>query len=123
MLPPVVDLEFYGEFFNSPPKRAFVGRELTAMLQALESHFGIKTIIYFTHRAYKAYIEGGFEDYDIWIRDVYFKPCLSENRPSTFWQYTDSAELNGYDGEERFIELNVFNGRREEFFQYGNGFR
>lgn len=123
MLPPVVDLEFYGEFFSSPPERAYVERELAAMLQALESHYEMKPIIYVTQRAYKAYIEGGFETYDIWIRNVYFKPSLSENRDWTFWQYTDRAELNGYDGGERFIDLNVFNGGREEFYQYCSGSR
>lgn len=119
MLPPVVDLEFYGEFFSSPPEKNYVERELAAMLETLESHYGMKPIIYVTSRAYKAYIEGGFADYDIWIRDVFFKPRLEENRPWTFWQYTDRAELNGYDGDERFIDLNVFNGGREEFYQYG----
>ncbi len=123
MLPPVVDLEFYDEFFSSPPEKDYVGRELAAMLQALESHYEVKPVIYVTQRAYKAYIEGGFIDYDIWIRDVYFKPSLEKSRPWTFWQYTDRAKLNGYDGDERFIDLNVFNGGREEFCQYGCGLR
>ncbi len=123
MLPPVVDVEFYGEFFSSPPERAYVERELASMLEELESHYGMKPIIYVTSKAYKSYIQGGFADYDIWIRDVYLKPRLGENRPWTFWQYTDRAELNGYDGGERFIDLNVFNGGREEFFQYGSGSR
>ncbi len=123
MLPPVVDVEFYGEFFRFPPEKDYVERELAAMLEALESHYGMRPIIYVTSRAYKAYIEGGFADYDIWIRDVYFKPRLEENRSWTFWQYTDRAELNGYDGDERFIDLNVFYGGYEEFCQYGNGSR
>lgn len=39
MLPPVADVEFYGEFFRFPPEKDYVERELTAMLQVLESHY------------------------------------------------------------------------------------
>nr|HPZ53078.1 lysozyme [Clostridia bacterium] len=38
-----------------------------------------------------------------------------DDREWTFWQYSDRGRLNGYDGVERFIDLNVFNGTREEF--------
>lgn len=31
-----------------------------------------------------------------------------------FWQYTDRAVLEGYDGTEKYIDRNVFVGSMEE---------
>ncbi len=66
ILPPVADVEFYGEFFRFPPEKDYVERELTAMLQVLESHYEVKPVIYVTQRAYKAYgVTKGFTACDI----------------------------------------------------------
>ena len=35
-----------------------------------------------------------------------------------FWQYTGRGRLEGYSGEEKFIDLNVFNGSKEEFDKF-----
>ena len=32
-----------------------------------------------------------------------------------FWQYCDKGELYGYKGEEKYIDLNVYNGTMEQF--------
>ena len=34
-------------------------------------------------------------------------------RPFPFWQYSDRGRLEGHDGPEEFIDLNVFNGSKE----------
>ena len=49
----------------------------------------------------------------------YGKPSLPDERKWTFWQYTDRERLDGYDGEEKFIDVNVFNGAEEAFREYG----
>ncbi len=49
------------------------------------------------------------------IGDVYFTPKLKDNRNWTFWQFTDKVRLNGYDGKEKRIDVNVFNGTAEDF--------
>lgn len=36
----------------------------------------------------------------------------------TFWQYCNRGRLDGYDGAEQYIDLNVFNGTKEEFENY-----
>ena len=64
------------------------------------------------------YLAGEYEEYDIWIRNVYFTPSLNDGRDWTFWQYTDRGQLDGYTGEEPYIDLNVFNGTEEEFAAY-----
>lgn len=118
MLPPVVDLEFYGDKMKNPPDRESVARELNDMLSALEAHYGLKPVIYATEKSYDLYLSGAYEEYDIWIRNVLTEPNLSDGRAWTFWQYTNRDRLPGYDGEERFIDVNVFNGNREAFQQY-----
>ena len=35
-----------------------------------------------------------------------------------FWQYTNREVLNGYSGDEKYIDVNVFNGSAKEFFNY-----
>lgn len=118
MLPPVIDVEFYGDKEKNPPDKAAVQSELHAMLNALEAHYGMKPIIYATEKSYGMYIAEEFADYHIWIRNVITAPKLSDNRAWTFWQYTNRARLNGYNGDEKYIDINVFAGADEEFEAY-----
>ncbi len=118
MLPPVIDLEFYGDKEKNPPSREAVTSELNDMLSVLEEHYGLKPIIYATEKSYDLYLSGGYEEYDIWIRNVISRPNLSDNREWTFWQFTNRDKLNGYKGKEKYIDINVFNGSREEFSLY-----
>lgn len=120
MLPPVVDVEFYGDKERNLPEREAVTRELTALLQRLEAHYGQKPILYATEKSYRLFLSDAYKDCDIWIRNVLSAPSLSDGREWVFWQYTDRMRLEGYDGVERFIDMNVFQGSQEEFARYGN---
>ena len=115
MLPPVIDVEFYGDysFFRAPEPTA-VKVQLRELADALSQHYGCKPILYCTLSAYHTYIKDSFEDCDLWIRNVYWKPEMQW----TFWQYTDKARLEGYDGAEPCIDVNVFCGTEEEFSNY-----
>ena len=121
MLPPVVDVEFYGDKEQNLPDGEMVYQELSILLDALEAHYGLKPIIYATEKSYKLYIAGQFSNYDLWIRNVITKPNLPDNRSWTFWQYTNRGRLEGYSGPERFIDINVFYGDQEAFNRYGGG--
>ncbi|MBQ8623979.1 MAG: glycoside hydrolase family 25 protein [Oscillospiraceae bacterium] len=118
MLPPVIDLEFYGDKAKNPPERETVSKELNDMLLALEGYYGLKPIIYATEASYDLYLSGDYGEYDIWIRNVIAKPKLPDGREWTFWQYTNREILEGYSGEERFIDINVFCGSKDEFDNY-----
>lgn len=120
MLPPVVDVEFYGDKADNPPSREYVEKELKTMLNRLEENYGLKPIIYATKKSYNLYLSGDYEEYDIWIRDMLFYPSLNDGREWTFWQYTDKGKLDGYYGEEKHIDMNVFNGTLEELKKYCN---
>lgn len=118
MLPPVIDVEFYGDKARNLPDRTEVVRELTDMVRILTEHYRQTPIIYATEKSYRLYIAEQFPDCDIWIRNVISKPTLSDGREWTFWQYTDRMKLEGYNGKERFIDMNVFYGGAEAFAAY-----
>ena len=114
MLPPVIDIEFYGDKYKNIPDISTTQKELTVMLERLEEYYEKKPIIYATNKSYNLYIVDNFNDYYIWIRDIFKLPKLKDNREWTFWQYTDKAVLNGYKGKEDKIDINVFNGSIDE---------
>lgn len=118
MLPPVVDVEFYGDKEKNPAERDAVTVQLKEMLCLLEEHYGQKPIIYSTKKAYETYLADDYSEYDIWIRNVITAPRISDGRAWRIWQYTNRGRLDGYNGEERFIDINVFNGTSAEFDEF-----
>lgn len=112
-LPPVVDIEYYGDKRENPPEKAQVVSGLQELLDALETEYGVKPVIYTTYTVYNEYIRNGFQEYPFWIRNVYYPPA-DIGREWTFWQYSDTGELKGTAGEEKFLDLNVFRKGREE---------
>ena len=115
-LPPVVDIEFYGDKAQNPPDRETVRDILDPLLEQLESHYGQKPILYVTYRTYKLYIQGEYEDYPLWVTRPLLAPL---DKDWTFWQYSHSARLSGYQGKEERIDLNVFRGSLEDLKALG----
>jgi lysozyme len=120
ILPPAVDVELYGKDRDDPPEREKTILMLTEFLEKLEKHYGKKPVIYATKKAYKLYIAGNFKEYPLWIRNPDTEPVLPDGRTWTFWQYNNDGELDGYKGESRFIDLNVFNGTEKDFDNFIN---
>ncbi len=118
MLPPVIDVEFYGDKEKNPPTREQVSQQLKVMLDLLEEHYHQKPIIYATGKSYELFLSNDYEEYDIWIRNVFTKPKLSDGRQWVFWQYTDHDQLAGYHGKEKYIDVNVFYGDHEQYAEY-----
>lgn len=114
-LPPVVDLEYYGDHERHPLPAEKIVPELKTLFDALEEHYGRRPIIYVTEPSYLQYVYSYFDDYDIWFREVKTSPPEGDWR---FWQYTNRAKLDGYDGKEQFIDTNVFMGTKEEWEQF-----
>ena len=110
LLPVAVDVEHYGTFFRDPPDADKVRAELEVLVATLREHYGVEPVIYATQAAYSRYVAGGFPDTPLWIRAVYLPPRVSDGRDWTFWQYSHRDRLDGYDGEESFIDMNVFWG-------------
>ena len=115
-LPPVVDIEFYGDNLENPPDQAHVHSILAPLLARLEEHYGVKPILYVTYRSYDLYLREGYEDHPLWVSSPMVAPF---GKDWSFWQYSHSAELEGYFGDERHIDLNVFRGSEEEVRRFG----
>lgn len=116
-LPPVVDIEFYGDKLQNLPRREDVKAVLDPLLARLEEHYGVKPILYVTYRSYRLYIAGrDYRDYPLWFSSPVVSPV---GKGWDFWQYSHSASLTGYSGPEACIDLNVFRGSMEEFRQFG----
>ena len=113
MLPPVVDVEPYGTYKDISEEDL---SELRDWLNVIEEKYGVKPIIYTTSKWYNEEIKDSFYDYNIWIRSVYSTP--SKDIDWSFWQYSNRMRLDGYDGEEKYIDMNVYNGSAEEFSGY-----
>ena len=103
MLPPVIDLEFYAQHGSDPPEKEETRYNLQKMIDAVYDYYGLMPVIYVT---------------DIRIRSIFTKAELPDERKWTFWQYCNRGRLDGYDGAEQYIDLNVFNGTKEEFENY-----
>lgn len=116
MLPPVVDIEFYGDNLKDPPELEHVRSILDPLLARLEEYYGQKPILYATYRSYRLYLQSGYEAYPLWFSSPVAVPL---GKDWSFWQYSHSAHLDGYRGSEGRIDLNVFRGTQEEFQRFG----
>ena len=112
MLPPVVDVEFYGKTEADPPQAEEVAAQLQVYLDTVEEAYGLKPMIYATYDTWELYIKDRFEEYPLWIRDIWHRPDKSV--PWTFWQYTNRGRLRGFSGdEEPYVDLDVYGGSKE----------
>ena len=109
MLPPVIDVEFYGSFHSGDDIDVdAVKKELRSMIDILTEHYGVKPIIYVSSETYELIVKDDFADCGIWYRSVY-GPVPSDVR-WTIWQYSNRYVLKGYNGSERYIDMNVLAG-------------
>lgn len=110
LLPVAIDVEHYGTYVGHPPDPETVRAELTTVVAMLREHYGLEPVIYATQAAYGRYVAGHFPGTPIWIRAVYAPPHLAGGGRWTFWQYSQRDRLDGYDGRESYIDVNVFGG-------------
>lgn len=114
MLPPMVDVEFYGGFNKNNINKADITESLTEYIKIVKEYYGVEPIIYSTKSAYDALLSGGYNENGIFIRSVFSAPSLSDKKEPLFWQYSGRGKLSGYSGAEKFIDLDVFCGTKEE---------
>ena len=117
MLPPVIDVEYYGSFTSEDTiDVSAVRKELRTMVDILTEEYGMKPVIYVSGNSYKTIVKGSFEDCGLWYRSVYSK--VPGDVDWVFWQYSNRHRLKGYDGKEAYIDMNVFAGDKEEFSKH-----
>ncbi|MDO5725727.1 MAG: GH25 family lysozyme [Tissierellia bacterium] len=120
MLPPAIDLEYYGDYINAPLPKEVVTGNLSVLLDHLTEHYGQYPIIYCNKYTYEKYVMGEFPNCHIWYRRIGAPPEIKDGREWLFWQYEHEGELKGYEGIEKHIDLNIFNGNIDELLIYDN---
>ena len=114
MLPPVIDVEYYGSFSSEEKIDVeAVRKELRKMADILTEEYGTKPVIYVSESSYKTIVLGYFEDCGLWYRSVYSD--IPADIDWVLWQYSNRHRLKGYDGKEVYIDMNVFSGNEDEF--------
>ena len=101
-LPPVLDIE------KLPKNQSIANLKLglKRWLKAVESHYGVKPIIYTGERYYDDFLKEEFSDYLFWIANYNF---YREEIDSDwlFWQFTEKASVPGIKGN---VDVNIYNG-------------
>jgi lysozyme len=116
-LPPVIDLEIYGEYISAPKSIEETRAILDELISELENYYNVKPIIYTNLWSFRTYLGSEYQGYKIWIVDLDSSEpdVLPNGEEYTFWQYSHRGVLDGYQGEELFIDMNIYNGTYEEF--------
>lgn len=110
---PVVDVEYYGDKEENPPKKEDVVRELRVFLEMIEEQYGARPMIYTRSDIYDRYLKGEFDGYKKWMSSLYTPIYWNCNDDWYIWQYLNRGELKGYTGGERYIDLNVLNRNKK----------
>ena len=114
---PAIDIEWYGDKRKNPPEKEVVLSTLLQMVSLFEQEYGQKPVVYTTQSYYFKYFRGEKPDFPLWIRNVYVSPF----QDWTIWQYTDRAAMNGYYGDEKYIDRDVIKDSEYKNIQIREG--
>lgn len=105
-LPPVLDIEKLPK--NQSVENLKLG--LRRWLNAVESHYGVKPIIYTGERYYDDFLKEEFSDYLFWIANYnFYREEIDEDW--LFWQFTEKASVPGIKGN---VDVNIYNGNLQQ---------
>ena len=110
---PVVDVEYYGDKEENPPKKEDLRRELHAYLDILEDRYDVKPMIYTRIDLYNEYLKGEFDEYKKWMSSFYYPLKWAYRDEWYVWQYMDQGVLDGLSGGIPYIDLNVINKEKD----------
>lgn len=102
-LPPVLDVE------HKPKNQSDEDFKLSILewLRLVESHYGVKPIIYTYYKFKMKYLSDPvFDQYPYWIAHYYVEK-VEYTGEWKFWQHTDVGKLPGIRG---YVDFNIYNG-------------
>ena len=101
-LPPVLDIE------QLPKDQSMdsLKKGLKRWLDRVETHYGIRPIIYSGEKYYTDFLKKEFSDYTFWVAN-YNDWVGTIKEDWAFWQFTEKAAIPGI--SER-VDLNIYNG-------------
>ena len=102
-LPPVLDVEHKPK---NQTDEAFK-ESILLWLNMVESHYGVKPIIYTYYKFKMKYLSDSvFDSYPYWIAHYYVEK-VEYTGAWKFWQHTDVGKLPGIKG---YVDFNIYNG-------------
>nr|WP_294925812.1 glycoside hydrolase family 25 protein [uncultured Flavobacterium sp.] len=105
-LPPVLDIEKLPK--NQPLDSLKKG--LKRWLNKVETHYGVRPIIYTGERYYDDFLKEEFTEYLFWIANYnFYREKIDEDW--LFWQFTEKASLTGV---KHRVDVNIYNGDLEQ---------
>jgi len=96
-------------------EREFVIRELKIFIDELYKAGYKNVIIYMNKKNYSIFIDEELEKHQFWIAHLRKEPV--DNVNWLFWQHWHNRKMSGVEG---FVDLNTFNGSREEWISFLN---
>ena len=80
-----------------------VAQEIAVFLDLLETHYGLRPLIYTTREFHDTYLAGGFRTERFWIRALVIPPQFRKTQ-WVVWQYHNRGRRTGVKGP---VDLNV----------------
>lgn len=106
-MPPVLDVEK-----SHGVSVAEMQKNVKIWLDEVESHYGVKPVIYTNIDFYERYFQTGFEEYPLWIAH-YLQPDKPRiERDWVLWQHSEKGRVNGINAP---VDFNVFFGDSADF--------
>jgi len=109
--PPILDIEKISKVQSI--KSLKIG--IKNWLSIVESHYGIKPIIYTGAHYYNDHLKGEFNGYVLWIANYNNVKTPCKNSTWSIWQFSDNGSIDGIKGP---VDLNLFNGSRVDLKKY-----
>jgi lysozyme len=110
-LPLVLDVEEWGNKTKKQPKEII--KEIECFVKEIEVKGNDSIMFYTNEKGFWKYIRGNFEKNKIWICSFSKQPDI--DKIWTFWQHSHKGKLKGAEG---LVDINTFNGSREEWDSY-----
>jgi lysozyme len=116
LLPLVVDVEEWGNVTIKSRKKVI--SELQTFIRLIELRTGKRLMIYANESSYEKYIMDNFEKNELWICSFNIIPNI--DKKWTFWQHSHQGK---YEGAIGMVDINTFNGSKEEWAKYLKGLK
>jgi lysozyme len=110
-LPLVLDIEEWSNSRNVLQDKVI--KEIGNFIAAIERRRKEKLMIYTNESSFQKYIQGNFDSTAIWICSFSEQPKIQNDW--TLWQHSHKGKL---DGAEGWVDINTFNGSREDWSRF-----
>jgi len=101
-LPPVLDIEEHPKGMTMAELKV----ELKEWLRIVESHYGIKPIVYSGDTFFSHFLTQEFSNYTLWIAN--YNAWVNEPKAHWhIWQFSKKGRVDGVQGD---VDLNIFSG-------------